>query len=94
MSNGRPCHANSVPKTIASEVSKEEDLNHQLQRQSLWAVAGDKLTDANESRVSEILNEIQRMEVSTDLLAERAKSFKEKLDALEEEGGIVLEMGE
>ena len=81
-----------MKKAMQSEVSEEEDLDHQLQRQMLWAVVEDKLTDANESQVSEILNEIQSTEVSADSLAERVQSFKEKLDALEGEGGIVLKV--
>ena len=74
------------------EVFKEGDLTHQFQRQWRWALAEELLTSVHESRVAEILNEVKRMDVSADVFSERVKVFKEKLDDLEEEGGIVLDL--
>jgi hypothetical protein len=55
-----------------------------------WAVAGELLPSASEAREKEIIDQVDRLGTWDDTMAERVKVVKEKLDDLEEEGGVVL----
>ena len=48
--------------------------------------------DSKETRTSQILNEVGRMEVWMDSVGDRVKSVKGKLDDMEDEGGVVLNL--
>lgn len=50
------------------------------------------MTDANEATTEQILDEVGRMEVSLDNVADRVKVVKEQLDNLEDEGGPILNL--
>jgi hypothetical protein len=74
-----------------SETS-EVDIQGEEQRQWQWAVAEEMLPAADDVRSSQILDEVGRMEVWMDSVADRVKSVKTKLDSMEEEGGVVLHL--
>jgi hypothetical protein len=78
------------PQNLVSD----SDIKAEELRQWQWAVAEEMMPDSKESRISEILEEVGRMEVWLDSVADRAKVVKEKLDDMEEEGGVVLHMNE
>jgi archaellum component FlaC len=50
------------------------------------------MPDAKEARTSQILDEVGRMEVWVDSVADRVKNVKEKLDEMEDEGGTILHL--
>jgi hypothetical protein len=62
------------------------------QRQWQWAVAEEMMVDSKEARTSQILDEVGRMEVWMDSVGDRVKTVKGKLDDMEEEGGVVLNL--
>lgn len=61
-------------------------------RQWQWAVAEEMLPTSKDERASQILEEVGRMEVWADSAADRVKVVKEKLDDMEEEGGVILNL--
>jgi hypothetical protein len=63
-----------------------------MQRQWQWSVAEEIMPAASEARVSQILEEVGRMEVFMDSVADRVKTVKSKLDDSEENGGAVLHL--
>jgi hypothetical protein len=71
-----------------------ETLSHfpqvELQRQWRWAVAEELLPLSKEERIEQILEDVSRMEVWIDNVAEKVKLTKMKLEEMEEEGGIIL----
>jgi len=61
-----------------------------MQRQWRWSVAEQLLPVSDEPKISKILDEVARMEVFMDAVADKVKGMKAKLDEMEEEGGVVL----
>jgi hypothetical protein len=55
-------------------------------------VAEEMMVDSKETRTSQILDEVGRMEVWMDSVGDRVKTVKGKLDDMEEEGGVVLNL--
>lgn len=80
----------STPAKV--QVDEEIDIKHEIERQWVWAVAEEMLSTSDERRISQILEEIGRMDVWLDSVADSVKLIKEKLDMMEEEGGIVLKL--
>jgi len=89
--------------TTASIVPKDDDekspfkvdeatIKAEEERQWQWAVAEEILPVSKDERASQILEEVGRMEVFLDSVADRVQVVKEKLDAMEQEGGIVLHL--
>ena len=68
------------------------DNQKEMQRQWQWSVAEEMLPAANDARSSQILDEVGRMEVHMDSVADKVKAVKSKLDEMEEEGGVVLNL--
>jgi len=50
------------------------------------------LPGENDTRISQILEEVGRMEVFMDSVADKVNVIKSKLDEMEEEGGVVLHL--
>jgi hypothetical protein len=50
------------------------------------------LPASKDARASQILEEVGRMEVMMDSVADRVKVVKEKLDEMEDEGGVILNL--
>lgn len=69
-----------------------DDTGEGQQRQWQWAVAEEMMTDSKEERTSQILDEVGRMEVWMDSVGDRVRNVKTKLDDMEEEGGVVLNL--
>jgi len=76
-----------VPVKPEKELPEED-----LQRQWAWSVAEEMMPDSKEERASQILEEVGRMEVFLDNVADRVKIVKEQLDHLESEGGPILHL--
>ena len=70
------------------------EIHEELQRQWRWSVAQEIMPALDETRISKILEEIPRMEVFLDAVADRVKIMKYKLDEMEQEGGVILELKE
>jgi len=68
------------------------DIQEEMQRQWKWSVAEEILPDAHDAKISQILEEVWRMEVYVDSVADKVKAIKSKLDEMEEEGGLVLHL--
>lgn len=75
-----------------AKVNGEIDIKREIERQWTWAVAEEMLSTSDERRISQILEEVGRMDVWLDSVADSVKVIKEKLDTMEEEGGIVLKL--
>src|SRR5271169_4729427 len=78
--------------SVASGVGVDIDSGAEMQRQWQWSVAEEMLPAASDERTSQILDEVGRMEVWMDSVADRVKIVKSKLDDMEEEGGVVLHL--
>jgi archaellum component FlaC len=50
------------------------------------------MVDSKEERTSQILDEVGRMEVWMDSVGDRVRNVKTKLDDMEEEGGVILNL--
>ena len=83
-----------TPKPDSAKATEETEVdpNPELQRQWQWSVAEEMLPTADYDRSSQILEEVGRMEVWMDSVADRVKTVKSKLDDMEEEGGVVLHL--
>jgi hypothetical protein len=68
------------------------DSGAEIQRQWQWSIAEEMLPAASDERTSQILDEVGRMEVWMDSVADKVKIVKSKLDDMEEEGGTVLHL--
>lgn len=68
------------------------DNQEEMQRQWQWSVAEEMLPAADDARSSQILDEVGRMDVHMDSVADKVKAVKSKLDEMEEEGGVVLNL--
>lgn len=78
--------------SVAPGGGMDIDSGAEMQRQWQWSVAEEMLPAASDERISQILDEVGRMEVWTDSVADRVKIVKSKLDDMEEEGGVVLHL--
>ena len=83
--NFPPSSTIADPLETVSQFPQEE-----LQRQWRWAVAEELLPLSKEEKIEQILEDVSRMEVWIDNVAEKVKVIKMKLDEMEEEGGIIL----
>jgi len=88
-SDSKAAHADDSKHLVPDSEIKVEEL-----RQWQWAVAEEMLPESNDPRSSQILDEVGRMEVWLDSVADRVKVVKGKLDDMEEEGGVVLHLNE
>lgn len=97
-SHDLPQHDHGPPKvpqkieSASSNADGEIDPHAEMQRQWQWSVAEEILPVSNDVRYSQILEEVGRMEVWTDSVADRVKTVKSKLDDMEEEGGVILHL--
>lgn len=76
----------------AEKPGADIDAQEEALRQWQWAVAEELMPDAKEARSSQILDEVGRMEVWMDSVADRVNVVKGKLDEMEEEGGTILHL--
>lgn len=81
-----------VPEATELEKLEQVDVKAENQRQWQWAVAEEMLPAAKDARTSQILEEVGRMEVWMESVADRVKTVKAKLDDMEEEGGVILHL--
>jgi archaellum component FlaC len=72
--------------------TEESSIKAEESRQWQWAVAEEMLPASKDARASQILEEVGRMEVMMDSVADRVKVVKEKLDGMEDEGGVILNL--
>ena len=86
----------SIVQSHSASESLQTDETHikaEEQRQWQWAVAEELLPVAKDPMAeSKVLEEVGRMEIWLDSVADRVKVVKEKLDEMEEEGGVILNL--
>jgi hypothetical protein len=84
--------ADSSSVVVEPEAPSPSEDKGEGQRQWQWAVAEEMMVDSKEERSSQILDEVGRMEVWIDSVGDRVRNVKTKLDDMEEEGGVVLNL--
>ena len=87
-SNAQAEKSNSAKSSGEAEIDTSAD----MQRQWQWSIADEMSPAASDPRTSQILDEVGKIEVWTDSLADTVKTVKTKLDDIEEEGEVILDL--
>ena len=80
------------PDSSTATRETEVDPKPEIQLQWQWSVAEEMLPTADYDRSSKVLDEVGRMEVWMDSVSDRVKTVKTKLDDMEDEGGVIVDL--